>query len=118
MSKYIKTPNAKSMPPYLAGVGATVQRQREIVAQAKLSQEEKVEIAKGRLTTAKFKKLFPKAINHGQGNFEDESTGSIWEAHDGFIVRRTDSSIRDVLKAINDQPEMSDEEYFKLIKSM
>lgn len=118
MSKYVRTPNSKAVPPYLVGVAERVQHQREVQAKAKLSQEDRKLIAQGRLTTAKFKQLFPKAINHGQGNFEDEKTGAIWEAHDGFIVRRADSSIRDVLKAINDHPEMSDEEYFKLIKSM
>jgi len=117
MSRFSKTPNAKAMPSYLAGVGEKVQQERQIKAQAKLTVEAKKVIAAGRLTTAQFKQFFPKAINHGQGNFEDGQTGSIWESHDGFIVRRADDSIRDVLKAINDNPEMSDEEYFKLIKN-
>jgi hypothetical protein len=118
MSRFTKTPNAKAMPSYLADVGERVQQERQIKAQAKLSAESRKAIAVGRLSTAQFKQLFPKAINHGQGNFEDGQTGAIWELHDNFIVRRTDAAIKDVLKAINDNPEMSDEQYFKLIKSM
>jgi hypothetical protein len=117
MGRFSTTPNAKAMPSYLTGVGERVQNQRQIKAEAMLSVENNKAIAEGRLTTAQFKQLFPKAINHGQGNFEDGQTGAIWELHEGFIVRRADSSIRDVLKAINDNPEMSDEEYFKLIKN-
>lgn len=118
MNKFAATSNAKAVPSYLAGVGKRVQESREEQLNGAKLVESQKQIQSGRMTLAQFKSQFPQAIDHGHGNFEDGTTGQIWEVHEGFIVRRADSTIRDVLKAINDHPEMSDDEYFQLINSM
>jgi hypothetical protein len=109
------TPRATNLPPYLRQVGERVLQERQQSAE-RLENKKLDELkAAGKMTTAQFKQAMPTAINHGHGNFEDQATGQIWEARDGMIYRRADDSIRDVLTAINERPDMSDDEYNKLI---
>lgn len=110
------TPRSTNLPPYLRGVGERVMNERQNAAAAE-EQKKLGELKKlGKMTVAQFKQAFPTAINHGQGNFEDQATGQIWEAREGVIYRRADESIRDVLTAIHERPDMSDDEYNALIR--
>lgn len=106
---------SKAIPSYLEGVGTRLRQENIRAAKIKNAKGLAKDLSSGRLTTAQFQQCFPNAINHGQGNFEDQLTGQIWEAHDGYIYRRSDDSIKDILTAINDNPDMSDEEYDQLI---
>lgn len=112
------TPRASHLPPYLANVGERVMNERQAAAQADNRRKLDAIKATGKMTTAQFKQAMPTAIYHGQGNYEDQTTGQIWEAREGMIYRRADESIRDVLAAINERPDMSDEEYNVLVADL
>lgn len=107
---------SNSLPNYLAGAGLRFKQKQVSDYQQKQAKSESDNIKKGRISRAQFDKNFPDALNHGQGNYEDTATGEIWESRDdGFIYRRDGESIRDILQAINDNQNMSDEEYNTLI---
>ena len=110
------TPRSTALPAYLHGAGVRHQeRQRQA---RKTEAERSIEAAKreGRLTTAQFNNEYPDALNHGQGNFEDTHTGQIWEVRNGVVYRRPDEALDTILTALNQNPQMSDEEYSSLIK--
>lgn len=111
------TPRSTSIPSYLQNAGIRHQeRQRQ---NRRTEEAKKLEAAKkeGRMTTAQFHQEHPDALNHGHGNFEDSHTGQIWEVRNGVVYRRPDEALETILAALNNNPQMSDEEYSKLIKN-
>lgn len=111
------TPRSSTVPTYLRGVGQQHmenQRQQRRAVEARESEKAKKE---GRMTVAQFKREYPDVLNHGHGNFEDSHTGQIWEVRNGVVYRRPDVALDIILKALNQNPQMPDEEYDKLIST-
>ena len=73
---------------------------------------------RGQMRTAQFKENV-EHVSHRFGVFEEAHTGAIWEASDdGNIYRKEEGIVQPVLQAIADSPDMTDEEYARMIEEV